>query len=98
MLFGKHRCYLDGHEPRDVLDTCHVTREAILYIVSSAPNCYVLNSVFKSAFYTPVNQPFYTPVNQPDLTIFPFYPTFLHKAEVSTPLGKNTFLSNRQSE
>lgn len=90
MLFGKHRCYLDGHEPRDVLDTCHVTREAILYIVSSAPNCYVLNSVFKSAFYTPVNQP--------DLTIFPFYPTFLHKAEVSTPLGKNTFLSNRQSK
>jgi len=54
------------------------------------PKLHVLRSVVKNAFYTPVNRT--------DLTIFPFYLTFLHKAEASTPLGKNTFLSNRQSK
>lgn len=46
-------------------------------IVSSAPKYQVPKSVLKNAFSTPVNRT--------DLTIFPFYPTFLHKAEVSTP-------------
>ena len=65
------------------LDTHRVSREAIPDIVSSAPERHVLKSVFESAFYTAVNQT--------DLTIFPFYLTFLHKAEVSTPLGKTPF-------
>lgn len=64
------------------LDTLHVSREAIPDMASSAPKHHILKSMFKNAFYTPVNQT--------DLSIFPFNLTFSYEAEVSAPLGKTS--------
>lgn len=83
MLFRKHRCHLDSHEPRDVFGHTPCEQRSETRRCPIAPKRRVLKSVFKNDFYTAVNQT--------DLTIIPFYLTFLHKAEVSTPLGKPPF-------